>query len=1095
MTSPASRSIGDSVRGVAAAALLSLLTLTTGCTRAPASRLSFNQVIQPILSENCYQCHGPDSSSRKAGLRLDRAEFAYAPHEDFAPAIVPGKPDHSPLIQRIESTDARQRMPPPEAHKVLTPENVALLRQWVQEGAQYQAHWAFIAPVLPAVPVVPTADPEVRWPRNDIDRFVLARLQQEKLTPSPEAERATLIRRVTYDLTGLPPTPDEVAAFVSDVSPAAYESVVDRLLASPRYGEHRARYWLDVARYGDTHGLHLDNARSIWPYRDYVIKAYNRNKPFDEFIREQLAGDLLPASTLDQLVASAYIRAGISSGEAGTLPEELQVNNQRERVEAFGAAFLGMTTGCAVCHDHKFDPISQKDFYQLTAFFNNLTENPSNTDRIDWPPFITIPRSESKRAAYERVLAERAAVLGRVAERKLRTHELIAAWLSQPTQRAHEVPTSGLQVRLRFDEQEGATFRNSATPAAPPSVQATGDAPQWGEDIWLWPSMRMDTTTRIEIPGAGNFDGDDAFSVGSWLMPRFESVGDTPTSTIVSRMDASGPARGWELAYEEEKAPKLKAGAVPPELGARLVFNLLHGEPGNAIRVRSRSVVMARGRWNHVLATYDGSGKAAGVRLYVDGRRVDAEILRDALRGSLLTQAPLNLGRRHPDANTLRQSRYQDFRLYARALPDDEAQRVAYEDYVAEVTRRPPGRWNEQDRKTVSDFYFATRDEPMQALVAQLPVLDAELARLARGGDVSLVSEESPRLAYAHVLKRGMYNQRLETVRPGTPHFLPPMPQGAPLDRRGLAAWVVSRDNPLTARVSVNRMWQELFGTGLVETTDDFGTVGARPSHPELLDWLAVDFRDNGWNVKRFYKQLVMSATYRQSARVTPSLLEVDPRNRLLARGPRFRMDAEMLRDTALAASGLLVEKIGGPSVRPYQPAGVWEANSFPTSDTARYRQDHGDALHRRSLYTFWKRMAMAPNMDTFDMPVRDRSCTRRQRTNTPLQALVVMNDPQWLEAARTLAEHLIGAESSTDARLDVLALRLLARPWSPGEKAVLSQALSDFQTVYSHDAKAAAQLVAVGEAPRDQGIAARELAPWMLVTSMAMNLDDALTK
>jgi hypothetical protein len=1074
--------------------LLGLLAAATGCTRTPVDRLGFNQDIQPILSEYCYQCHGPDSSSRKAGLRLDRAEFAYAPHGESGPAIVPGKPDQSPLVLRVEAEDADERMPPPEAHKTLQPAQIALLRRWVEEGAQYEEHWAFIAPTRPTSPVPPPDDLSAGWARNEIDRFVLARLRQEHLAPSPEADRHALIRRVTFDLTGLPPTPAEIDAFVADTSPEAYERLVDRLLANPRYGEHRAHYWLDVARYGDTHGLHLDNARSIWPYRAYVVRAYNANKPYDEFVREQLAGDLLPASTLDQLIATGYVRAGISSGEAGTLPEELRVNNQRERVEAFGAAFMGMTTGCAACHDHKFDPLTQEDFYRLTAFFNNLTEHPSNGDRIDWPPFVVIPRSPEARAAYENVLAERATVRRHADERRSQARDLIAAWLAQPQRRPLPVSTEGLQVRLRFDEQKGAEFRNVAPQASPARVTATGDAPQWGEDVWYWPSLRMETTTRIELPKAGRFDRDDAFSVGTWLMPRLGSASDTPVSTIISRIDANGRARGWELAYQEEGATGEKADATLDRVG-RLQFNLFHDGPAHALRVRSRTPVMARGRWNHVLAVYDGSGRAAGVRLYVDGRPIEVEVLRDALRGSIDVDVPLNLARRHPDAQPLRQSRYQDFRLYARALSPDEAVRVARQDYVAEIVERPPARWSEQELETVADFYFAEHDEPMRALEAKLSALDAELGRLADGGDVSLVSEERPGLAYAHVLDRGAYSQRNQLVRPATPHFLPPMPRDAPLDRRGLAAWVVSPENPLTARVAVNRMWQELFGTGLVETTEDFGTVGARPSHPELLDWLAVDFRDSGWDVKRFYRQVVLSATYRQSARVTPALLEADPRNRLLARGPRFRLDAEMLRDAALSGSGLLVEQVGGPGVRPYQPKGVWEANSFPTSDTARYTQDHGEALYRRSLYTFWKRMATAPNMDTFDMPVRDRSCTRRQRTNTPMQALVVMNDPQWLEAARTLAEHLVRDAHDADARLAMLARRLVSRDWEPAEVAVLKRALEAFRTTYERDPSAATRLVDVGETPRVAGIEPRELAPWMLVASVAMNLDDALNK
>ena len=411
---------------VVVAVLLGIAVIWWAAHRVAGSsaKLSFNQTIQPILSENCYACHGPDPGARKAGLRLDRGEFAFAPHEKFGPAILRGNPDKSPLVRRIESSNPKERMPPAEAHRTLKPEQIALLRRWVKEGAVYEEHWSFIAPQRPPIPETKNQ----RWARNPIDGFILSRLEKEGLAPSDQADRPTLIRRVTYDLTGLPPTPDEVQAFVTDGSGNAYEKVVDRLLTSPRYGEHRAHYWLDVARYGDTHGLHLDNFRSIWPYRDYVIKSFNQNKPFDQFVKEQIAGDMLPTKNLDTLVASAFLRVGISSGEGGALIEELRVNNKRERAEAFGAAFLGLTTGCAVCHDHKFDPITRKDFYRLTAFFNNLTENPSNDDRQDWPPFIRVPK-EDNRAAYEQILAKRTGLENQIAQQHARARELVASWL------------------------------------------------------------------------------------------------------------------------------------------------------------------------------------------------------------------------------------------------------------------------------------------------------------------------------------------------------------------------------------------------------------------------------------------------------------------------------------------------------------------------------------------------------------------------------------------------------------------------------------------------------------------------------------------
>jgi mono/diheme cytochrome c family protein len=1065
----------------AAAVLLGIavawLGIHSGKSSYAPEKLSFNQTIQPILSENCYACHGPDPGARKAGLRLDREQFAFSSHEKFGPAIVRGNPDKSPLVQRIESNNPKERMPPPETHRTLMPDQIAILRRWIKEGAVYEEHWSFIAPKLPAVPETKNR----RWVRNPIDGFILSRLEKEGLAPSEEAERATLIRRVTFDLTGLPPTPEEAKAFAADQSVNAYEKVVDRLLASPRYGEHRAHYWLDVARYGDTHGLHLDNLRSIWPYRDYVIKAYNQNKPFDRFVKEQIAGDMLPEKNLDTLVASAFLRAGISSGEGGTLIEELKVNNKRERAEAFGAAFLGLTTGCAVCHDHKFDPITQKDFYQLTAFFNNLTENPSNDDREDWPPFIRVPK-ENNRAAYEQILAKRSALENQIDQRKAKARELVTAWIKEGKSRPQSVSAAGLQVRFRFDEQKGASFLNSAPGAKVKSVSTTESPVIWGEGIWLWPYMRMDTGTRLDLPDAGDVEANQPFTVAFWLRPDLRPLeskeAKKPDGVIVARANAKEDSRGWQLRIKEGK----------------LVFTLAHKAPQNAITVETTNKILIEGRWNHITAAYSGSGKADGVKLYLDGQPLELKVVKDKLDGTVRTSAPMTLGRIFPDVDPLRQSGFQDFRFYERTLASEEVARVSYEDYVTELVQKPISSWTDDEFKVVSDFYFTQRDEPTRSLAAQLPALNIELDALSKEGDITLVSEEGPGLAYADMLTRGVYNARTGRVTPGVPHFLPPLPAGASADRRGLAEWTVSPTNPLTARVTVNRMWQEIFGTGIVETTEDFGVMGARPSHPELLDWLAVDFRDSGWDVKRFYKQLVMSATYQQSARVTPQLLEKDPKNRLLARGPRFRMDSEMLRDTTLSASGLLVEKVGGPSVRPYQPPGIWDG-SHDASNTRKYVQDHGDALYRRSLYTFWKRMATMPDMDTFDSPMRDAACTRRQRTDTPLQALVTMNEPLRLEASRKLAERLIHESSESEARLDYLGWVLLSREWNSRERSVLENMLAKFQATYAKDPAAAAKLLNVGESNVDRSIPVTELAAWMLVSSTALNLDAVVNK
>jgi Protein of unknown function (DUF1553)/Protein of unknown function (DUF1549)/Planctomycete cytochrome C/Concanavalin A-like lectin/glucanases superfamily len=1108
-------------KSLSSAAILAVLLATTaGCSRNHSNgsqareHLDFNQDVQPILASNCFSCHGPDPEMRKANLRLDLEESAFRKRPGKPDAIVPGHPDSSELIRRIESKDPHYLMPQSaqgEA-KPMKPEEVAVLRQWVAEGAHYRPHWAFEKPARPTVPQVQAAGVA----KTPIDAFVLARLNKEGLHPSPEADKRSLIRRVTLDLTGLLPTPQEVNNFVQDSSPQAYEHVVDRLLANPAFGEQRARYWLDYARYADTYGLHFDNSRYIWAYRDYLIKSFNTNKPFDQFAREQIAGDLLPPSNLDQIIASGYVRSGVSSNEGGTIPEELRVNIARERTEAYGAAFLGLTVGCAVCHDHKYDPTTQKDFYQLSAFFNNIDEQPFNGDKPNWAPVVQIPKPQNLEA-YNQVLAERAQLLKQLVALRLQDRTLVEHWLVSKQNPAQAVSTDKLLLRLRLDEGGGEVLKNSAAQANPKSFAIGKFKPQWGETTWLWPDMRMDTSTRVELGQVGDFEWNQPFSSGGWFMlrsaPNFTSS--KVAGALISKMDSTQHDRGWDLGAENgtirvelvDQSPKEQPAPEKPKKGAKKdkqpkaetpkVVVPKDLTPMRAIKVATVAPLPTNGQWDHLFFTYDGSGRAAGVRIYVNGEPVATKILSDTLAGNTMrTSAPLQLGRKSPDEQPARDTRYQDLRLYSRLLTAEEAKRLPFEDYVSEITSKPVNQWNRDQWHAVTEFYFNNVDETAKTLRTQTQQLDAELGKLSKGGDVSLVAQEKPSVAYADVLTRGIYTARKERVEANTPHFLPPLPAGLPHNRRALAEWTVSPENPLTARVTVNRMWNELFGAGLVETTEDFGIMGQRPSHPQLLDWLAVEFRESGWDMKHIYKLMVMSAAYRQSVKSTPEQLSRDPKNLLLAHGPRFRMDAEMLRDIALQSSGLLVNKIGGPSVKTYQPPNVWESVGYPTSDTTKYKQDHGDALYRRSLYTYWKRMAMAPDMDAFDAPARDVACTRRQRTDTPLQALVTMNDPQWVEASRLLAERLIKQGGKQPAqRIQYLSELVLSHDPSPQMAAVLEQSLTQMQQHYTADPGAAHDLVAVGEKPHDPAIPQPELAAWTMVVSEVLNLDETLNK
>ena len=1145
-----------------------VLSAAVGCHTRPATsatahnaqHLDFNQDVQPILAANCFSCHGPDPEMRKAGLRLDLEESAFRKRPGHPDAIVPGHPEQSELIKRIESTDTHHLMPqsPQGEAKPMKAADIAILREWITEGAVYRPHWAFEKPARPALPATAQQD---GWGTTPIDAFILARMKKEGLHPSPEADKNTLIRRVTLDLTGLLPTPTEVKAFEKDTSPQAYEHMVDGLLARPAYGEARARYWMDYARYADTYGLHYDNSRDIWPYRDYVIRSFNSNKPFDQFAMEQIAGDMVPAKNLDPLIASGYVRLGVSSNEGGTIPEELRVNIARERTEAYGAAFMGLTVGCAVCHDHKYDPTTQKDFYALSAFFNNLEEKPFNNDRPVWEPMTRVPKAENQ-VAYNRVLAKRSELAERVRRLRLQERSLVEQWIRSRQNAPQPVSSDKLAMRLRLDEGGDEVLKNSAPHAQTSSFQIGKLKPQWGETTWLWPDMRMETSTHIVLGQAGDYEWNQAFSSGGWFMvrsaPNYHL--DTAKGALLAKMDTTQHNRGWDLSLENgnvvvnlvNQGPKDLPNPKPPEkqkpAEIKEVFDyptpsdlskedLAPNKPKEkkepekkeepkkreepkkkeepekkkpdeakepaektpfvAAKVTTLESLPVDGRWRHIFFSYDGSGNAAGIHIYVDGKPVATKVVYDSLAQSTIrTQAPMQLGMRYPETNPAREARYQDIRLYRRALTADEVERLPFEDYVAEIAHKPASAWTPDEWHVASEFYFNRIDKSFRETMSQIEELNAQLVKLSDGGDLTMVSWEKPSIAYAHILTRGVYTARTQRVEANTPHFLPPLPAGVPHDRLALAKWTVSPDNPLTARVTVNRMWSEIFGAGLVESTEDFGIMGQRPSNPELLDWLAAEFRESGWNVKHMYKLMVMSAAYRQSAKSTPEQLAKDPKNLLLSHGPRFRMDAEMLRDVALESGGLLIDKLGGPSVKPYQPANIWEQIGIGGSDTLVYEQQHGASLYRRSMYTYWKRMGPMPDMDAFDAPMRDVVCTRRQRTDTPLQALVSMNDVQWVEAARALAQRVIHEGGKLpEQRINLMGEILLARDPPPKMAAVLENSLAQMEKHYAADPKAARDLLQIGETQSDPSIPAPELAAWTMVASEMQNLDETVTK
>jgi hypothetical protein len=1027
-------------------------------------KLEYNRDVRPILAENCFPCHGPDSAARKAGLRLDRRDDAVK-----SEAFVPGKPDESALVERIFSNEKSHVMPPPKTKKTLTTAQKEKLKRWIAEGAEYQPHWSFIAPKRPPLPAVKN----MGWVRNGIDYFILAELEKHGLSPAPEADRRTLARRLSLDLIGLPPEPAAVEAFVNDTRPDAYERYVDKLLESPHWGEHRGRYWLDAARYADTHGIHFDNYREMWAYRDWVMNAFNKNLPFDKFTIYQLAGDLLPNRTLDQQIASGFNRCNITTNEGGAIDEEYLVLYDRDRTETTSQVWLGLTAGCAVCHDHKFDPITMRDFYSMAAFFNNTTQAAMDGNIKDTPPTTVVPRNED-RPRWEALTKELGPVRQQIKERKQAARADFDKWLTTaktgPIQGA--APREGLKLHALLNEGGPNTVtalvdgQLHSLPSAKPIA--------WQPGHVAAQAFVSQIGAPLEIEDAGDFDKNQAFSYGAWVkLTKRAQFG-----AILARMDDKHDYRGWDLWLEDN----------------RIGTHIIHKWDQDALKVVSNTRLKL-GQWYHLFITYDGSGKAAGVKIYVNGSVQETTTQTDKLRNTIRTTVPLKITQRH-SGQGVDGALLQDLRIYGRALNPGEVEQLAKATRAAWLAAKAVDKRTAEEKNELFDWWLAAFDQPHQKLAGTLHTLQQEESGIRSRGAVTHVMQEKPRPAMAYILYRGEYDKRRDPVQPDTPKSLPPMPAELPKNRISLAHWLLRPDHPLTARVTVNRFWQELFGTGIVRTTGDFGVSGELPSHPELLDWMAVEFRESGWDIKRFYKMLVMSATYRQSAATTPDKLEKDPQNRSLSRGPRFRMDAEMIRDYALAASGLLVDKLGGPSVKPYQPEGVWEAVAMIGSNTRDYKRDSGPSLYRRSMYTFWKRAAPPASMDIFNAPSRETCTVRRERTDTPLQALVTLNDPQFVEAARHLAQRALkeGGEAP-ESRLDFVARRLLARPFRAEENQVAENSLKDLLAHYKAHADEAKKLIAVGESKADPKLDAEELAAWTMLVNELMNLDEVLNK
>ena len=1044
--------------------ILSWTLCSSGATsdeKAPV--VEFNRDIRPILSDRCFACHGPDKANRTTNLRFDIEEGARGEISGGRFAIVPGDVNKSEIIRRIRSKDDSVRMPPAYAGQArLSDREIGLIHRWIEQGAKWQKHWSFIPPKHPAIPQVNGQS----WSKNAIDAFVLQRLEQQGLHPSPEADRATLIRRVTLDLTGLPPTPSEVQAFLTDTSPNAYEKVVDHLLQSPRYGERMAVRWLDAARYADTNGYQSDGVRSMWRWRDWVIDAFNQNMPFDQFTVAQIAGDLLPNATRSQKIATAFHRNHRTNAEGGIVPEEFRVEYVVDRVDTTSTVWLGLTIGCARCHDHKYDPLTQKEFYQFFAFFNNVPEKGDVYNFGNEEPYIKAPTVEQE-SRLNQMDQKIASAERRYAALQPELREAQQTW-EKSLLKAEPLDWSIRDGLILHYPLEGLLV--AGCHEGRPVVSGTPDCDLPFVPGRVGQAARFDGQRFVDAGDVGRFNYQDPFSLAAWIYPT------AANGAIMSRIEDFPQGHGYGLYLRDGKV-RLHITMRWTDLGLRV-------ETTDPLELN---------RWHHVLMSYDGKRKAQGVQIYIDSQPRKLSVLFDELNWPINPKDPFRIGAGEGPANRF-QGLIDEVRVYNRALSPAEAAVVPLLESVSQIAAIPPeNRTQAQSDKLAFCFLDQHAPRPIREALCELRDLRKERESLFESIPTVMVMKEGEKPRDAFVLKRGAYNAPGEKVAAGVPAILPPLHAEWQNNRLGLARWLVDRSNPLTARVTVNRLWQMLFGAGLVKTVEDFGSQGEWPTHMELLDWLAVEFMDSGWNVKDILKTIVTSSTYRQSSQVTPELLERDPENRLLARGPRFRLSAEAIRDQALAVSGLLVEEIGGPSVKPYQPPGLWEEITF---DGTPYQADKGEKQYRRSLYTYWKRTIAPPSMTTFDATNRETCTVRITRTNTPLQALNLMNDPAYLEASRVLAERMMKQGGSKPEERIGYAFRLAtARPPRPEESQLLDDAFRRFLKSYQANTEAAARLLDQGEYPRDASLNPGELASYASVASLILNLDETVTK
>ncbi|MFN6303290.1 MAG: DUF1553 domain-containing protein [Planctomycetota bacterium] len=1020
-----------------------------------ASGPDFASQIKPILANHCWSCHGPDEQSRKADLRLDRRADAIS-----AKSLVPGNAAESLLAERIESTDPDSVMPPPETKKPLTLEQRQLLKDWINSGAKYSKHWSFAPPEKTSLANNGLAKP--MW--QHIDQQVALKLRAHGLIPSDLANRETLLRRVSLDLTGLPPTLEELDAFLKDTSDDAFEKAVDRLLQSDAYAERMASQWLDLSRYADTNGYNNDEDRQMWPWRDWVINAYRANMPYDQFLTEQLAGDLLPNANLQQQVATGFLRNQGHNTEGGIIQEEYRVEYVADRVHTVATVFLGLSMQCARCHDHKIDPITQAEYYRFFSLVNNLEEKQASySNFVGAEPFVRVPTAEQ------------------IESKKLLITQLDQFKSQLQTKEQHIEQTWATWVKANSDQVIEATLGTTQKDYVDFEVNNVSATQQIWEkpDQLIYVAGKQGTAVSIEngrfleSKQLGKLQSDRPFSISLWVnVPSLGSM------AILSRMDEAMNFRGYDMLL----------------VNGKIEVHLVDTWPSNAIKISSQQTI-APNQWHHLTLTYDGSKKAAGANLYIDGKPVKFDIPNNNLTGSLETDKPFHLGLREkslPFTGSI-----DELRIFDGVLSPVDVERLSQlqvpESKIA-WARKAWGELTEDQRNLAKSWTREKIDPEHGQLQSQVVELEKKIASVDQAAPAVMVMREMNPPRETFILKRGQYDQPTTKVEPGIPESLRVDGIDQPINRLQLAKWLTHPKNPLTARVAVNRLWEQCFGVGIVRTSEDFGGSGEYPSNPELLDMLAMEFIESQWDVRAMLKQIVLSKTYRQESRMTPELKLKDPENRFFARGPRHRLSAETIRDNALAISGLLVRKVGGPSVKPYQPAGLWE--DVTVERRGKYVADTGEGLFRRGMYTFWKRTCPPPAMVSFDAPNREVCVARRSRTNTPLQALVLLNDPTYIEAARVFASDVLKSGGNDQlARLNYAYRKALARDIRPEEVPAMQELLELARSDFAEDSKRVDAYLSVGTVGISGEIPKLELAAWTVACSAILNLDETITK